>query len=162
MICWPLIYGISISLKKDYLNPVLLVATRLYICLRTSTLKAYNWIYNLIELPFDWLIDDAMFVCLPDGLILCFCYSNLTRETGGFKLASTTTFVLTKCANHTKLSTILQYMYMHINIYKKILIKIDLVNDEGNTWNKIWCYTNDGIGVAVQSWLCVRVELMAW
>ena len=74
-----------------------------------------------------------MFVCLPDGLILCFCYSNLTRETGGFELASTTTFVLTKCANHTKLSTILQYMYMYINIYKKILIKIDLANDEGNS-----------------------------
>ena len=26
-------------------------------------------IYHLIELPFDWLIDDAMFVCLLDDLI---------------------------------------------------------------------------------------------
>ena len=37
-------------------------------------------IYRLIELPFDWLIDwlidDAMFVCLPDELILGFCYSD--------------------------------------------------------------------------------------
>ena len=33
-------------------------------------------IYHLIELPFDWLIDDAMFVCLLDELILDFCYSN--------------------------------------------------------------------------------------
>ena len=41
-------------------------------------------IYPLIELPFDWLIDDAMFVCLLDELILGFCYSDLTWETGGF------------------------------------------------------------------------------
>ena len=33
-------------------------------------------IYHLIELPFDWLIDDAMFVCLLDELILGFCYSD--------------------------------------------------------------------------------------
>ena len=30
-------------------------------------------IYHLIELPFEWLIDDAMFVCLLDELILAFC-----------------------------------------------------------------------------------------
>ena len=33
-------------------------------------------IYHLIELLFDWLIDDAMFVCLLNELILGFCYSN--------------------------------------------------------------------------------------
>ena len=33
-------------------------------------------IYHLIELPFDWLIDNAMFVYLLDDLILGFCYSN--------------------------------------------------------------------------------------
>ena len=64
-------------------------------------------IYHLIELPFEWLIDDAMFVCLLDELILGFCYSDLTLETGGFELASTITFVLqvnrlTKCASHPK------------------------------------------------------------
>ena len=32
-------------------------------------------IYHLIELPFDWLIDDAMFVCLLDEII-GFCYSD--------------------------------------------------------------------------------------
>ena len=63
-------------------------------------------IYYLIELPFGWLIDDAMFVCLLNELILGFCYSNLTWETGGFKLASTFTLALQanqlpKCANHT-------------------------------------------------------------
>ena len=63
-------------------------------------------IYYLIELPFEWLIDDAMFVCLLDELILGFCYIDLTLETGGFELTSTITLVLqanqlTKCASHT-------------------------------------------------------------
>ena len=45
-----------------------------------------------------------MFVCLLDDLILGFCYSNLTRETGGFEVASAITHVLqvillTKCAS---------------------------------------------------------------
>ena len=51
-------------------------------------------IHHLIELPFEWLIDDAMFVCLLDELILDFCYSDLILETGGFELASTITPVL--------------------------------------------------------------------
>ena len=51
-------------------------------------------IYHLIDLPFEWLIDDAMFICLVDELILRFCYSDLTLETGGFELASTTILVL--------------------------------------------------------------------
>ena len=46
-----------------------------------------------------------MFVCLLDELIIGFCYSDLTLETGGFELASTITLVLqanqlTKCASH--------------------------------------------------------------
>ena len=41
-----------------------------------------------------WLIDDAMFVCLLDELILGFCYSDLTWETGGFEFTSTITLVL--------------------------------------------------------------------
>ena len=48
-------------------------------------------IYHLIELTFEWLIDDAMSVCLLDELILGFCYSDLTLETGRFELASTIT-----------------------------------------------------------------------
>ena len=49
-----------------------------------------------------------MFVCLLDELILGFCYSDLTLETGGFELASTITLVLqanrlTKCASHPEL-----------------------------------------------------------
>ena len=52
-------------------------------------------IYHLIELPFEWLIDYAMFVCLLDELILGFCYSNLTLETSGFELASTITLLRT-------------------------------------------------------------------
>ena len=50
-------------------------------------------IYQFIELPFYWLTDDAMFVCLLDELILGFCYSDLTWETGGFGLASTISLV---------------------------------------------------------------------
>ena len=51
------------------------------------------------------LIDDAVFVCLLDELILGFCYRDLTWKTGGFELASTITLVLqvnqlTKCASH--------------------------------------------------------------
>ena len=41
-----------------------------------------NEIYHLIELPFEWLIDNPMFVCLLHELILGFCYSDLTLETG--------------------------------------------------------------------------------
>ena len=60
-------------------------------------------IYHLIELPF-WLIDDTVlicFICVRDDL---FDYSNLTRETDGFELASTITLVLqanrlNKCAS---------------------------------------------------------------
>ena len=61
-------------------------------------------IYDLTELPFKWLIDDVMFVCLLDELILGFCYSDFTLETGGFELASTIALALqanrlTKCAS---------------------------------------------------------------
>ena len=51
-------------------------------------------IHHIIELPFKWLIDDAMCVCLLDELILDFCYSDLILETGGFELASIITPVL--------------------------------------------------------------------
>ena len=53
-----------------------------------------------------WLIDVMLIsVCLPDNLILGFCYSNLTQETGKLELASIITLVLqanqlTKCASH--------------------------------------------------------------
>ena len=72
------------------------------------TLLLLDEIYHLIELPLDWLIDDAMFVCLPDELIQGFSYSDLTRETDGFELAPTITFVLqenrlTKCASRPKM-----------------------------------------------------------
>ena len=62
-------------------------------------------IYHIIKLPF--LTVDDMFVYLLDELILGFCYSNLTLETGGFELALTITLVLqanqlTKCASEPK------------------------------------------------------------
>ena len=32
----------------------------------------FDEIYRLMELPFEWVIDDAMFICLLDELILSF------------------------------------------------------------------------------------------
>ena len=70
-------------------------------------------IYHLIELPFEWLIDDAMF-----ELILGFYYSDLTLETGGFELTSTTTLALqvnwlTKCVS-TPYESVLSYSWVGI------------------------------------------------
>ena len=77
---------LQLSIWDDY--HVFLIATLVFARLLLDE------IYHLIELPFEWLIDDAMFVCLLDELILGFCYSDLTLETGGFELASTITLVL--------------------------------------------------------------------
>ena len=60
-------------------------------------------IYLLLELPFDWLMMQCLFVSLMMSFWVS-CYSKPTRETGGFELASTITLVvqanrLTKCAS---------------------------------------------------------------
>ena len=34
--------------------------------------------------------------------------------------------------------------------------------EEGSSRNEMWHQTNDEIGIAIQSWLWVRVELIAW
>ena len=52
---------------------------------------ATRWVFP--PYPCEWLINDAMFVCLLDELILGICYSDLTLETGGFELASTITLL---------------------------------------------------------------------
>ena len=83
----------------DY--PLFLIATLVF------TRLLLDETYHLIELSFEWLIDDAIFVCLLDEMILGFCYSDLTLETGGIELASAITPVLqanrlTKCASHPK------------------------------------------------------------
>ena len=88
---------LQLCMWDDY--HVFLIATLVF------TRLLLDEIYHLIKLPFEWLIDDAMFVCLLDELILGFCYSNLTLETGGFELASSITLVLqanqlTKCVNY--------------------------------------------------------------
>ena len=85
-------------------------------------------IYHLIELPFEWFIDDAVFVSLLDELILGFCYSNLTLETGGFELASTMTLVLqanrlTKCAS--KIVNFFKTIDVHIAIIYQKLTRMD-------------------------------------
>ena len=56
-----------------------------------------------------------------------------------------------------------QIIPLHSRDYlKKTSIKINMVTDEGNSRNEIGNWANDEIGVAVQSSLWVRVELMAW
>ena len=59
---------LQLCMWDDY--HVFLIATLVF------TRLLLDEIYHLIELPFEWLIDDAMFVCLLDELILGFCYSD--------------------------------------------------------------------------------------
>ena len=100
---------LQLCMWDDY--HVFLIATLVF------TRLLLNEIYHVIELPFEWLIDDEMFLCLLDELILGFCYSNWTLETGGFELASTITLVLqanwlTKCASHLIWKLIWTYCYL--------------------------------------------------
>ena len=53
----------------------------------------------------------------------------------------------------------ISYIHTYVSIYS---IKINMATDEGNSRNEIWHWTDDEIGVAVQNWLWVWVELMAW
>ena len=47
-------------------------------------------------------------------------------------------------------------------LQQKNSMKANMATDEGNSRNEMWHWTNDEIGVAVQSWRWVWVELMAW
>ena len=56
-----------------------------------------------------------------------------------------------------------QFIPLHSCDYlKKVLIKTKAVTGEDNSRKEIWHWTNDEIGVAVQIWLWVSVELMPW
>ena len=85
-------------MRDDY--HVFLVATLVF------TRMLLVEIYHLVELPFDWLIDDAMFVCLVDELIPGICYSDF--EMGDrwiwIRIDHLTLALqanrLTKCASH--------------------------------------------------------------
>ena len=56
-----------------------------------------------------------------------------------------------------------QLILLHSCDYlNKNSMKINMVTEEGNSRNEMWHWANEEIGVAVQSWLWVRVELMAW
>ena len=109
---------LQLCMWDDY--HVFLIATLVF------TRLLLDEIYHLIELPFEWLIDDAIFVCLLDELILGFCCSDLIWETGGYELASTITLVLqanrlTKCASHPKYQV---YLLSSISIIKISSISI--------------------------------------
>ena len=108
---------------------ILLIATFVF------TRVLIDKIYHPIELPFDWLIDDAMVVCLLDDLILGFCYSNLTRETDGFELASTNALVLqvkrlTKCEVYRNLLKLncrpLAFTFYHL-LFQKTKRDLELI-----------------------------------
>ena len=81
--------------------------SHIFNCTACIYLTATRWDLPPYRITIWLTVDDAVFVCLPDDLILGFCYSDLTREAGGFELASTITPVLqanrlTKCAGHPK------------------------------------------------------------
>ena len=96
-----------------YLFPFLLVRWLSHIFNRIGCIyqTAIRWDLPPYRITI-WLIDDIMliFVCLLGDLVLGFCYSNLTRETGGLEIASTTN-QLTKCASHPMCSEL-----MHITL----------------------------------------------
>ena len=55
-----------------------------------------------------------------------------------------------------------QFILLHsCDDLKTISVKINVVTEESSRPNEIWHWTNNEIGVAVQSWLWVRVEPMA-
>ena len=86
---------LQLCMWDDY--HVFLIATLVF------TRLLLDEIYHFIEWTF-WLIDcivnQCLFVCLLNELILGFCYSDLTWETGGFELALTVTLVLQATGIH--------------------------------------------------------------
>ena len=99
------IFYLQLCMWDDY--HVLLIATLVF------TKLVLHQIYHLIQLPFDWLIDDPMFACLLDELILGFCYRDFGIRNRWiwthFELTPTITLVLqvnrrTKCASHPKIT----------------------------------------------------------
>ena len=118
---------LQLCMWDDY--HVFLIATLVF------TRLLLDEIYHLIELPFEWLFDDSMFVCLLDELILGLSYSDLTWETGGLELVSTITPVLlanrlTKCASHPKCANwcphfwpiISSYLHSHFFDVEQVII----------------------------------------
>ena len=53
-------------------------------------------------------------------------------------------------------------IYISCNYLKKILLRINVATDKGSSQNEIWHWRNSEIGVVLQSWLWVHVELMVW
>ena len=74
---------LQLCMWDDY--HVFLIATLVF------TRLLLDEIYHLIELPFEWLIDDAMFVCLLDELILGFLLQRFDMGNRWIELASTIT-----------------------------------------------------------------------
>ena len=82
------------------------------IALLVFTRLLLDEIYHLIKLPFDWLMMECQFCLFTWWFDSRFCWNNLAREIGEYKLASTITLVLqanprTKCASHPFGNTVL-------------------------------------------------------
>ena len=74
-----------------------------------------------------------------------------------WKFAIATTILLNKHSVAKK------YMFGIFDLQLHTLMCLPQVaTDECNSRNEMWHWTNDEIGVAIQSWLWVQVELMAW
>ena len=68
-------------------------------------------------------------------------------------------FIESLCGEYHMYQLILLHSCDYLN---KISIKTNVTTDEGNNnWNEMWHLTKDEIWVAVQSWLWVRLKLMA-
>ena len=101
--------------------------------MRFITLSSYISLINDVKLIFVYLFDD---------LILGFCYSNLTRESGEFKFTSTITLVLlvnvlTKCAIHISSIVCQSYIIIarfHISyFFNSTAVRL---GDYKKTWRK--------------------------
>ena len=128
-------YGTSVwVLLNDYLIFLIapLVFTDCY-SMRFITLSSYISLINDVKLIFVYLFDD---------LILGFCYSNLTRESGEFKFTSTITLVLlvnvlNKCAIHISSIVCQSYIIIarfHISyFFNSTAVRL---GDYKKTWRK--------------------------
>ena len=53
------------------------------------------------------------------------------------------------------------FRYKH-EYLSAILLRVNVAADEGSGRNEMWTKQTDEIRVALQNWILVRVELMAW
>ena len=60
------------------------------------------------------------------------------------------------------LKIVLETCIYSCDYLKRLSVETNVATDEGNRRKETWQWTGDEIGVAVQSSVCVRVQIMAW